>query len=209
MKQLLKSLHPKQIFRHNNKKTPLSSHSLTKSEPPSFGSSSSSSSSASSGPGPGRTRSEDLSVRPDPWTEEAFKMMDLDGDGKITRVELHSLFKRVRVNAPSLSEEEVAEMIKDIDTDGDGCISLEELEAVGSALDPTGADEDDLKDAFGFFDVNKDGKISPEELHAGFVALGDERCTLEECRRMIEGVDKNKDGFVCFQDFSRMMRFSR
>lgn len=136
-------------------------------------------------------------------------MMDLDGDGKITRVELHSLFKRVRVNAPSLSEEEVAEMIKDIDTDGDGCISLEELEAVGSALDPTGADEDDLKDAFGFFDVNKDGKISPEELHAGFVALGDERCTLEECRRMIEGVDKNKDGFVCFQDFSRMMRFSR
>lgn len=59
------------------------------------------------------------------------------------------------------------------------------------------------------FVVYKDGKISPEELYAGFVALGDQWCTLEECRRMIEGVDKNKDGFVCFQDFSRMMWFSR
>ncbi|KAL2923409.1 putative calcium-binding protein CML36 [Bienertia sinuspersici] len=204
MKQLLKSLNPKQIFKSRKSK---SSFSITKSEPTSFGSSSYSSD--SSGPPPGRTRSEEMSVRPDPWTEEAFKMMDLDGDGKITRIELHSLFKRVRVNAPSLSEEEIAAMIKDIDKDGDGCISLQELEAVGSALDPTAADEGDLKDAFDFFDANHDGKISAEELYKGFMALGDERCTLEDCQRMIEGVDKNRDGFVCFQDFSRMMNLPR
>ncbi|XP_021741115.1 probable calcium-binding protein CML36 [Chenopodium quinoa] len=213
MKQLLKSMNPKQIFRS---KKPKSSPSITKSEPPSFGSTSYSSSTSSdssthrrSGPAPGRTKSEDISLRPDPWTEEAFKMIDLDGDGKITRVELHSLFKRVRVNAPSLSEEEVAAMIKDIDMDGDGCISLKELEAVGSALDPTAANEEDLKGAFDFFDSDHDGKISASELHAGFVALGDERCTLEDCRRMIEGVDINNDGFVCFQDFSRMMSIPR
>lgn len=109
--------------------------------------------------------------------------MDLDGDGKITRVELHSIFNRVRVNAPSLTEDEVAEMIKDIDIDGDGCISFQELEAVGSVFDPTSANEEDLKSAFDFFDGDHDGKISAEELFQGFMALGDERCTLEDCRR--------------------------
>ncbi|CAO2822251.1 unnamed protein product [Amaranthus hypochondriacus] len=212
MKQLLKSINPKKIISF---KKPKSSSSLTKSEPCSFGSSYSTSSSSSdssaqhkSGHAPARTRSEELTVKSDQWMEETFKMMDLDGDGKITRVELRSLFKRVRVNAQSMTEDEIADMIKAIDIDGDGCISLQELEAAGSVLDPMAADEDDLKGAFDFFDGNHDGKIFAEELHAGFIALGDERCTLEDCRRMIEGVDKNQNGYVCFEDFSRMMSLS-
>ncbi|XP_057548193.1 probable calcium-binding protein CML36 [Amaranthus tricolor] len=210
--KLLKSINPKKIISF---KKPKSSPTITKSEPPSFKSCCSSSSSSSessthnkSGPALTRTRSEEICINlksDRPWIEETFKMMDLDGDGKITRVELHSIFNRVRVNAPSLTEDEVAEMIKDIDIDGDGCISFQELEAVGSVFDPTSANEEDLKGAFDFFDGDHDGKISAEELFQGFMALGDERCTLEDCRRMIEDVDKNKDGFVCFEDFCRMM----
>lgn len=96
-------------------------------------------------------------------------------------------------------------MIRDVDRDGDGCISMEELETVGSVLEASVAGEDELKEAFEFFDADHDGKITAEELHAAFVAFGDERCTLEDCRCMIQGVDKNGDGFVCFQDFARMM----
>ncbi|KAK9664419.1 hypothetical protein RND81_14G040300 [Saponaria officinalis] len=97
-------------------------------------------------------------------------------------------------------------MINEIDIDGDGCISLDELQAVGSIFESTAHEEEvELRAAFNFFDTDHDGKISAVELYDGFRKLGDERCTLDDCRRMIEGVDVNKDGFVCFHDFSRMM----
>nr|DAD29436.1 TPA_asm: hypothetical protein HUJ06_030904 [Nelumbo nucifera] len=87
--------------------------------------------------------------------------------------------------------------------DGDGCISLEEFEAISSSLVPAALS--DLREAFNVFDADRDGKISAEELLGVFSAIGDDRCTLEDCRRMIRSVDTNGDGFVCFEDFSRMM----
>ncbi|KAJ8433166.1 hypothetical protein Cgig2_007130 [Carnegiea gigantea] len=215
MKQLLKSLSPKHVF-HGLKK----SRSVSKSHPPSFSStssfdSSSSDSSLRAGPKSKRAAAPPPRSRSDEWSSsdgdadlikfdfvQAFRMIDHDGDGKITRVELESLLRRI---GGKVSDEELAEMIGEIDRDGDGCISLEELETVGSVLEVAGAGEDDLREAFDFFDADHDGKITAEELRAVFVALGDERCTLEDCRRMIEGVDNNRDGFVCFADFARMM----
>ncbi|KAL9237931.1 hypothetical protein vseg_012423 [Gypsophila vaccaria] len=131
----------------------------------------------------------------------AFKLLDRDGDGKIDRHELKHLFTK------SLSDIELEEMIRELDVDGDGCISLDELQAVGSVFDSTAREEEEaeLRAAFEFFDTDHDGLISAVELYDGFIKLGDDRCTLEECRRMIQGVDVNKDGFVCFHDFSRMM----
>ncbi|XP_052176873.1 probable calcium-binding protein CML36 [Diospyros lotus] len=137
---------------------------------------------------------------------QAFKMIDRDGDGKITTKELEAVLNRV--GTQPLSEEELGTMLSEVDRDGDGCISLEEFSAIGPAFGPP-ACPSELRNAFDFFDADHDGKISPAELHSVFVALGDERCTLEDCRRMISGVDKNGDGFVCFEDFARMMELQR
>lgn len=100
-------------------------------------------------------------------------------------------------------------MIGDIDADNDGCISLEELQKVGSVFESPADGEEELREVFNVFDADHDGKITAEELHEVLSALGDARCTLADCRRMIAGVDKNGDGFVCFEDFTRMMDLSR
>ncbi|XP_059668356.1 probable calcium-binding protein CML35 [Cornus florida] len=138
--------------------------------------------------------------------EQAFKLIDKDGDGKITRKELEALLSRVGTKPPS--DEELTMMLSEVDSDGDGCISLEEFGAIRSAFEPPACDAE-LRDAFDFFDTDRDGRITAEELHRVFSAIGDDRSTLEECRLMISTVDKNGDGFVCFEDFTLMMEQQR
>lgn len=137
---------------------------------------------------------------------QAFKMIDKDGDGKITRKQLGALLSRV--GTEPASEEELTMMLSEIDRDGDGCITLEEFSAIGSAFGPAQCDSE-LRDAFDFFDADHDGRITAEELQSVFAAIGDDSCTVEDCRRMISGVNKNGDGFVCFEDFTRMMGLQR
>ncbi|XP_065856912.1 probable calcium-binding protein CML35 [Euphorbia lathyris] len=132
----------------------------------------------------------------------AFKVMDGDNDGIVSRTQLEALLLRIG------DEDEVATMLSEVDRDGDGCISVEALMSkIGSGSEPAGDDE--LKVAFEFFDSDQDGKITAEELLGVYKAIGDDRCSLEDCRRMIAVVDKNGDGFVCFEDFCRMMEHQR
>lgn len=203
----LSNINPKKIFR---KKT----RSVSRSDPSSFSSVTSSSSdlpnlksNGSATPTsvlPIRDSSESSSESTSELYElvQAFKVIDRDGDGKITRDELGALLSRLGASPPS--EEELSLMLSEVDRNGDGCISLEEFGAISSAFGPPSCDAE-LREAFDFFDNDRDGKITAEELYGVFTSIGDGGCTLEDCRRMISGVDKNNDGFVCFEDFTRMM----
>ncbi|GMH20187.1 hypothetical protein Nepgr_022028 [Nepenthes gracilis] len=137
---------------------------------------------------------------------EAFKLIDRDGDGRITKPELEALFCSIGASPPS--DEEIEAMLREIDRDGDGCISLEEFCAVSPAFVPA-SDSAELREAFDVFDADHDGKITAEELLNVLTAILDERCTLEDCRGMIKNADKNGDGFVCFEDFALMMEHQR
>ncbi|OAY40271.1 probable calcium-binding protein CML36 [Manihot esculenta] len=137
---------------------------------------------------------------------QAFKLIDRDNDGIVSRTELEALLSRLGAQPPS--QEEVESMLSEVDHDGDGCISVEALiNRIGSACEP--AADEEMRVAFEFFDMDQDGKITAEELLGVYKAIGDEKCTLDDCRRMIAEVDKNGDGFVCFEDFSRMMELQR
>lgn len=152
-----------------------------------------------------------LVVRARSWSEgdpagaaveaaDVFKLLDQDGDGKISRPELELVFHRLGVAA---GDEELSQIVAAADLDGDGCISLEEFEELSSRLGPAGDDE--LQETFEYYDADGDGKISAEELLGVFTSIGEDGCTIDDCRRMIVGVDSDGDGFVCFQDFLRMM----
>lgn len=208
-------LSPKRLFRSKSKA------SVTRSDPSSFSSNASSSSSDGSygnlkQPGPAATP---ISVLPGgDWSQisgdrdfyseliQAFKLIDRDDDGVVSRGDLAKLLSRLSPEPPS--QEEVSLMLREVDGGGDddGCISLEELASRVAGTSGEGSVEtEEMREVFEFFDADRDGKITAEELHRVFGVIGDERCTIEECRRMIATVDRNGDGFVCFEDFSRMM----
>ncbi|KAD5961000.1 hypothetical protein R6Q59_014003 [Mikania micrantha] len=88
---------------------------------------------------------------------QAFRMIDTDGDGRITRSELEALLHRIGGDEP-ISSEEVRSMINEIDVDGDGSISLEGFGVISSAFGPLSCDGD-LRGAFEFFDTDRDGRI--------------------------------------------------
>ena len=228
--KLINRLSPKRLFRSNKKDRSI----VSKFDPSSYSSGSATSSSPSSGSVSSihkghqypSTATADLgtptSVLPEisgDWSDfsanfyielcQAFKIIDKDNDGVITRSELEALLSKVARQPPS--GEEVSLMLSEVDGDGDGCISLETLmsKVVGPACDEP-AFEPELRETFDIFDTDHDGKITAEELMAFYKEkIEDELCTLEDCRRMIASVDKNGDGFVCFEDFSRMMELQR
>ncbi|KAL6534635.1 hypothetical protein OROGR_013310 [Orobanche gracilis] len=134
--------------------------------------------------------------------KQAFEMIDRDGDGKIMKEDLERLLCRLGSQPPN--KEDLELILNEVDRDGDGCISLEEFYAIGSAFAPPACDGE-LREVFDFFDSDRDGRITPEELFSVFRTIGDAGCTLEDCRRMIGGIDRNGYGFVCFEDFSIMM----
>ncbi|KAF5747958.1 calcium-binding protein CML35 [Tripterygium wilfordii] len=208
----ISKLSPKRLFRSKKDRS-----TVSRSDPSSFSSGTTSSASSDTSSTQHKPRSTNVdvgtptSVLPEisgDWSDiylellQAFKIIDSDNDGIVSRSELEALLSRLGAQPPS--REEVATMVREVDSDGDGCISVEALMSrMGSAYEP--ACDAELREAFEFFDTDHDGRITAEELQGVFAAIGDGRSTLDDCRRMIAGVDKNGDGFVCFDDFCRMM----
>ncbi|XVF73386.1 hypothetical protein PTKIN_Ptkin12aG0197700 [Pterospermum kingtungense] len=139
---------------------------------------------------------------------QVFKVMDANGDGKISSLELSEVLLCLG-HEKSTASKAAEGIIREMDFNGDGFIDLDEfMHAVHT--DDDGAicrsdGEDYLMDAFLIFDADKNGLISAKELHKVLISLGFTKCSLRECKRMIRGVDKDGDGFVDFKEFRSMM----
>ncbi|KAH9687926.1 calmodulin-like protein 11 [Citrus sinensis] len=133
--------------------------------------------------------------------QEAFSMLDKDGDGCITFEELASAIKSLDQNP---TEEELRNMINEVDLDGNGTIEfLEFLKLMATKMKENEAQEE-LKEAFKVFDKDQDGYISPNELRHVMMNLG-EKLTDEELEQMILEADLDGDGQVNYEEFARMM----
>ncbi|KAK7320075.1 hypothetical protein RJT34_04806 [Clitoria ternatea] len=133
--------------------------------------------------------------------EPVFNKFDVNGDGKISASELGSIMASL---GHSVTKQELDTMIREVDGDGDGCISLQEF----IELNTKGVDSDEvlenLKDAFAVFDIDGNGSITADELNTVMRSLGEE-VSLAECRKMIGGVDSDGDGMIDFEEFRVMM----
>ncbi|PPD84648.1 hypothetical protein GOBAR_DD18424 [Gossypium barbadense] len=121
-----------------------------------------------------------------------------------------------------LSKNDLRRIFEKLDKNGDGLVSLEELnwllERIGVQFSleeleslvgkPCLGFEEffDLAKAFKVFDLNGDGFISCEELQSVLVRLGlwDEK-NGKDCRNMICFYDTNLDGMIDFEEFKNMM----
>ncbi|XP_030534903.1 neo-calmodulin-like [Rhodamnia argentea] len=133
--------------------------------------------------------------------QEAFCLLDKDGDGSITIKELATAIKSLDQHP---TEEELQSMINEADTDGHGTIEFGEfLNLMARKIKETEIEEE-LKEAFRVIDKDQDGYISLNELKRVMINLG-EKSTEEELEEMMREADLDGDGQISYEEFIRMM----
>merc|ERR1711879_1106807 len=131
--------------------------------------------------------------------KEAFSLFDADHDGEITVGELGRVMRNHGLNP---TDEELADMIRNVDKNSNGAIDFNEF--IEMMLRRDSKVEEDVVHAFRVFDRDGDGLISAEELKLTMNNLG-EPLTDREVRSMIEEADLDGDGRINFHEFQRLM----
>ena len=130
-----------------------------------------------------------------------FDLFDKDSSGTITTKELGTVMRNLGQNP---SEEELKQLIREVDLNGDGTIDFKQfLCLMVKKMDDSDIDQE-LQDAFKFFDGDKDGYITSLELRNAMNNLGDEY-TPEEAEEMIKEGDLDNDGKISFDEFMKIV----
>ena len=133
--------------------------------------------------------------------KEAFSIFDKDGDGTITIHELSTVLQSLGQNP---TEEELEEIIREVDIDGNGEVDFNEFTLLMSKRLKATEQEDNLQDAFNIFDESGNGEIVASNLFNVLSKLG-ENITLEEINEMIIQIDINGDGKIDYSEFVQLM----
>ncbi|XP_031252704.1 probable calcium-binding protein CML41 [Pistacia vera] len=119
----------------------------------------------------------------------------------------------------SSKEEQLQQVFRHFDSNGDGLISCEELQSYFESVEfqefvrlvegnNKEADDDDLRRAFQMFEADKgSGCITPRGLQHMLNRLGDVR-SHEDCVSMIRVFDLDGNGVLDFHEFRQMMASS-
>lgn len=131
----------------------------------------------------------------------AFELFDKDRDGKITVKELGTVMRNLGQNPTDL---ELAEMISEVDLDGNGTIDFKEFLGLMVRKMKDTDTEEELLEAFKVFDRDGNGFITSHELRHVMTNLG-ESLSPEEVEEMIKEADLDGDGQINYDEFVRMM----
>ena len=131
----------------------------------------------------------------------AFELFDKDRNGKITSKELGTVMRGLGQNP---TEEELKQIIREVDLDGNGTIDFKEfLCLMVKKMKDTDTDEE-LLEAFKVFDRDGNGFITSHELRNIMNSLG-EYLSTEEIIEMIKEADIDNDGQIDYEEFVKMM----
>ena len=131
----------------------------------------------------------------------AFELFDKDRDGAINNKELGTIMRNLGQNP---SEEELKQMIKEIDLDGNGVIDFNEFLYLMVKKMKGNDTEEELLEAFKVFDRDGNGYVTSHELRNVLTSLC-EGTSPEEVEEMIREADIDGDGQVDYQEFVKMM----
>ncbi|KAJ5074190.1 calmodulin-7 [Anaeramoeba ignava] len=133
--------------------------------------------------------------------KETFRLFDKDGDGEITALELKSMLQSLGQNP---TDQDIQNMIKEVDVDGDGKIQENEFLKIFERRLNAEEDENFVQMVFKLLDKDDDGYITSAELNHFLNSIG-ERMTSEELEILINFADTTKQGRVSFEDFKRVV----
>ncbi|XP_022946612.1 calmodulin-like protein 8 [Cucurbita moschata] len=133
--------------------------------------------------------------------QEAFCLLDKDGDGCITIKELATAIRSLHQNP---TEEELQIMMNEVDVNGSGSIEFEEFFNLMEKKMKENEAEEELREAFKVFDMDQDGFISPNELKNVMIHMV-EKLTDEEVEQMVKEADLDGDGLIDYEEFAKMM----
>eukprot|EP01083_Nonionella_stella_P167074 560571_1 len=129
--------------------------------------------------------------------KECFDLYDRTGSGKI---DVQLLGKIVRSLGQTPSNAEVADFIKEIDSDSTGTFDYASLVALLERHWKPPADANQVIEAFKIFDPDGTGKISSNEMRTVMTNLG-EKLTNEEVNAMLKEADPNNTGQIDYAEF--------
>ncbi|KAM0786841.1 hypothetical protein ACM66B_002268 [Microbotryomycetes sp. NB124-2] len=132
---------------------------------------------------------------------EAFSLFDKDGDGTITTRELGTVMRSLGQNP---TEAELADMINEVDADGNGQIDFPEFLTMMARKMKDTDSEEEIREAFKVFDKDGNGFISSAELRHVMTNLG-EKLSENEVAEMIREADVDGDGQIDYNEFVKMM----
>ena len=132
--------------------------------------------------------------------QRAFRSLDANGDGKLSRDELVAGYKQIMGDLAA--EEEVERIMAIADADGSGEIDYSEF--VVATMDKKKLlSNEKLETAFNLFDKDNSGSISADEIK-DVLGVGkniDEKVWND----IVLEVDGNGDGEISFSEFKTMM----
>jgi len=134
--------------------------------------------------------------------EKQFKDWDTNGDGVLSREEIVNGYRKTY---GKVDENEIDNMIKSIDLDGNGVIDYNEFLTCSMNQEKI-MRNDNLKMCFDEFDTDHSGKISLDEIGNIFKRGGnDNEEDMEAFKNMIKAADENGDGEISFEEFQEIM----
>ncbi len=122
--------------------------------------------------------------------KQLFDLMDFDGSGSITVMELGEIMRKLGVKP---SEAELQEMIAEVSQDDSGVIEFPEFLKLFSSKMKDPDIEDDLIEAFKVFDDHNKGLLPTKKLKHVLMSFGD-ICSEEEAEDIISECLDGQDG---------------
>jgi len=139
--------------------------------------------------------------------EEAFKLFDADGDGKINGEELKALVDKVGGN---MTAGEADALIRKADKDGDKEIDMSEFGELWAAIRGDGEAEMKIKAEFLKMDGDRSGYITKEEM---LTIVGNcpefDGDKAAEAAKCVAELDVDKDGKVSYPEFLLVWKFKK
>ncbi|EFA85881.1 calmodulin-like protein [Heterostelium album PN500] len=136
--------------------------------------------------------------------KDAFNLFDKDKDGKITTQDLGTVMRSVGSN---ITQAELKEMIKEIDTDGSGLVDFQQFTSLLQRKTQYSDSEADIKQAFKTFDKKGNGYAPIADLKHTLTTIG-EKLTKEEFDNILKDA-KVVDGQIHVDEFIRIIKSSK